>query len=95
MNTLKLHINSINHIIVLSNIKMYQNSFSYNSITFEKVDDNTVDVIYQKQTTEDTQRGIDCNLTWAINDIFKVLNEYSKAGHNPYNNDYKMFDFNL
>lgn len=95
MNTLKLHIDSVHHIITLSNIKMYQNSFMYNGTTFNKIDDNNVDVSYLKQTSETNQSGIDCNLTWAINDIFKVLNEYSKVGCNPYKEDYKMFDFNL
>ena len=94
-NVLKFHIDTTHHTIVLSNVKMYQNEFGYNSINFKKIDDNTVEVTYKKNTTEDSQSGIDCNLTWAINDIFKVLNEYSKVGHNPYKKDYKMFDFNL
>lgn len=93
MATIKFNIDTTNHIIMLSNIKMNQNDFSYNSITFTKVDDNNVRVKYQKQTTEDNQDGKDCNLTWALNDIIKVLNEYSKEGHNPYNKNYKMLEF--
>lgn len=74
---------------------MNQNGFSYNSITFNKVDDNVVEVSYTEQTPEDDRSGIDCNLTWALNDIIKVLHEESKPGNNPYDKDYVMFEFEL
>lgn len=93
MATIKFHIDTTNHIIMLSNIKMNQNDFSYNSVTFTKVDDNNIRVKYKKQTTEDNQDGKDCNLTWSLNSIMQVLSEYSKKGHNPYNKDYQMFEF--
>lgn len=95
MATIKFHIDTTNHIIMLSNIKMTQNDFSYNSITFTKVDDNNIRVKYQKQTTEDKQDGKDYNLTWGLNSIMKVLSEYSKKGHDPYNKDYQMFEFDF
>ena len=95
MATIKFHIDTTNHIIMLSNIKMNQNDFIYNSVTFTKVDDNNIRVKYQKQTTEDNQDGKDCNLTWSLNSIMQVLSEYSKKGHNPYNKDYQMFEFDF
>lgn len=93
MATIKFDIDTTNHIIEITNIKMNQNGFNYNGTKFTKIDDNTVKVEYKKDTFENDQDGIDCNLTWGINDILKVLHEYSKAGHNPYNKDYKMFEF--
>ena len=93
MATIKFHINTTNHIIMLSNIKMNQNNFSYNNVTFTKVDDNNIRVKYKKQTTEDNQDGKDCNLTWGLNSIMKVLSEYSKEGCNHYDENYKMFEF--
>lgn len=95
MATIKFHIDATNHIIMLSNIKMNQNNFSYNNVTFTKVDDNNIRVKYKKQTTEDNQDSKDCNLTWGLNSIIKVLSEYSKKGHNPYNKDYQMFEFDF
>ena len=74
---------------------MNQNSFSYNNVTFTKIDDNLIEVKYNKDTFEHTQEGIDCNLTWGLNSIMKVLSEYSKKGHNPYNKDYQMFEFDF
>ena len=85
----------MNHLIVLTNIKMNQNEFSYNNVTFTKIDDKNVSIKYSKITTENTQSGIDCNLTWNLNDIMKVLSEYSKEGCNPYDKNYKMFEFDF
>lgn len=93
MATLRFHIDTNNHIIMLSNIKMNQDCFTYNGISFTKIDDNNITVKYIKNTTENDRDGIDCNLTWGLNDIMKVLSEYSKAGCNPYDLDYKMFEF--
>ena len=93
MTTIKFHIDTTNHLISLTNIKMNQNSFSYNNVTFTKIDDNMIEVKYNKDTFEHTQEGIDCNLTWGLNSIMQVLSEYSNKGHNPYNKDYKMFEF--
>ena len=93
MATIKFHIDATNNIIMLSNIKMNQNNFSYNNVTFTKVDDNNIRVKYKKQTTEDSQDGKDCNLTWGLNSIMKVLSEYSKEGCNHYDKNYKMFEF--
>ena len=95
MATIEFHIDTTNHLITLTNIKMNQDVFSYNNVTFVKIDDNTVEVKYNKDTYEDTQDGIDCNLTWGLNSIMKVLSEYSKEGWNYYNKDYKMFEFNF
>ena len=93
MATIRFHIDTTNHLISLTNIKMNQNSFSYNNVTFTKIDDNSVEVKYNKDTYEDTQDGVDCNLTWGLNSIMNVLSEYSKKGCNPYDEDYKMFEF--
>ena len=93
MATIKFHINTKEHIINLINVKMNQNYFSYNNVTFTKTNDNIVTVKYNKDTTENTQEGIDCNLTWGLNSIMKVLSEYSKKGCNPYNENYKVFEF--
>ena len=93
MATIKFHIDTTNHIIMLSNIKMNQNNFSYNNVTFTKVDDNNIRVKYKKETTEDNQDDKDCNLTWGLNSIMKVLSEYSKEGCNHYDKNYKMFEF--
>ena len=95
MATIRFHIDTTNHLITLSNIKMNQNVFSYNNVNFTKIDDNSVEVKYNKDTYEDTQDGIDCNLTWGLNSIMKVLSEYSKEGCNPYNENYKMFEFDF
>ena len=93
MATIRFHIDTTNHLVLLTNVKMNQNSFSYNNVTFIKNDDNSIEVKYNKDTPEDTQNGIDCNLTWGLNSIMKVLSEYSKEGCNPYNKNYKMFEF--
>ena len=93
MATIKFHIDTTNNIIMLSNIKMNQNNFSYNNVTFTKVDDNNIRVKYKKQTTEDNQDGKDYNLTWSLNSIMKVLSEYSKECCNHYDKNYKMFEF--
>ena len=95
MPTIKFHINTTNHLVILINIKMNQNSFSYNNVTFTKIDDNLVKVKYNKDTSEHTQEGIDCNLTWGLNSIMKVLSEYNKEGCNPYDKNYKMFEFDF
>lgn len=95
MATIRFHIDTTNHLVILTNIKMNQNSFSYNNVTFTKIDDNMIEVKYNKDTFEHTQEGIDCNLTWGLNSIMKVLSEYSKKGHNPYNKDYQMFEFDF
>ena len=95
MATIKFHINTKEHIINLINVKMNQNDFSYNNVIFTKTNDNIVTVKYNKDTTEDTQEGIDCNLTWGLNSIMKVLSEYSKEGCNPYDKNYKMFEFDF
>lgn len=95
METIRFHIDTTNHIIVLYNVTMNQDSFSYNNVTFTKIDDISVEVKYNKDTTENTQDGIDCNLTWGLNSIMKVLSEYSRKGHNPYNKDYQMFEFDF
>lgn len=95
MATIRFNIDTKEHIITLTNIKMNQNSFSYNNVTFTKINDNMVTVKYNKDTTEDTRLGIDCNLTWGLNSIMKVLSEYSKEGCNPYNENYKMFEFDF
>ena len=92
MATIKFHIDATNHIIMLSNIKMNQNNFSYNNVTFTKVDDNNIRAKYKKQTIEDNQDGKDYNLTWGLNSIMKVLSEYSKKGCNHYDKNYKMFE---
>ena len=95
METIRFQIDTTAHLITLYNIKMNQSSFSYNNVTFTKADENSVIVEYRKDTFEDTQDGIDCNLTWGLNSIMKVLSEYSKKGCNPYNENYKMFEFDF
>lgn len=95
MATIRFHIDTTTHLITLNNIKMNQDIFSYNNVTFTKIDNNSVEVKYNKETYEDTQDGIDCNLTWGFNSIIKVLSEYSKKGWNYYNKDYKMFEFDF
>lgn len=54
MATIRFHIDTTNHLVTLTNIKMNQNSFSYNNVTFTKIDDNSVEVKYNKSTYEDT-----------------------------------------
>lgn len=93
METLKININTAEHTILLRNIKMNQNGFSYNSITFSKIDDKTVEVKYKKETTEDDRSGVDCNLNWALNDIIEVITEYNKPGSDYYNKHYVMFEY--
>ena len=95
MTTIEFHIDTKEHIITLTNIKMNQNGFSYNGVIFTKIDDNMVTVKYNKDITEDTRLGIDCNLTWGLNSIMKVLSEYSKEGCNHYDENYKMFEFDF
>lgn len=95
MSHLRFSINTENHTIELYNIHMNQDNFSYNSINFIRTNEDRVTVKYKKNTPENTRDGIDCNLTWALNDIIKVISEYSKPGFNYYNPDYKMFEFNL
>ena len=93
MATIRFHIDTTNHLVSLTNIKMNQNVFRYNNVIFTKIDDNLVEVKYNKDTFEHTQEGIDCNLTWGLNNIMKVLSEYSKEGCNHYDENYKMFEF--
>lgn len=95
MATIRFHIDTTNHLVILTNIKMNKNSFSYNNVTFTKIDDNLVEVKYNKDTFEHTQEGIDYNLSCGLNSIMKVLSEYSKEGCNPYNKNYKMFEFDF
>lgn len=95
MARLKFNIDTVNHLITITNIKMNQNGFSYNNITFTKIDDTCVKVKYNKDISENEQHGIDCNLTWGLNSIMKVLSEYSKIGCNPYDDNYKMFEFDF
>ena len=93
MATIKFNINTKEHIINLINIKMNQNDFRYNNVTFTKTNDNIVTVRYNKDITEDTQEGINCNLTQGLNSIMEVLSKYSKKGCNHYDENYKMFEF--
>ena len=95
MARLKFNIDTVNHLITITNIKMNQNGFSYNNVTFTKIDDTCVKVKYNKDTSENEQHGIDCNLTWGLNNIMRVLSEYSKIGCNPYDDNYKMFEFDF
>ena len=93
MATIRFSIDTSTHTIILTNIKMNQDGFIYNGTNFTKIDDNSVEVKYKKDTFEHTQEGIDCNLTWGLNSIMSVLSEYSKPGCNPYKETYVMFEF--
>lgn len=84
MKRLHFGIDTENHLITLTNIKMNKNGFSYNNITFDKVDDNIVEVTYNKITPEYSINGIDANLQWGLNSIIKAIHEYSE-----------MFEFEL
>ena len=78
MDKLHFSIDTENHLITLSHIKMNKNGFSYNNITFNKVNDYVVEVTYNKITPENKRNGIDANLTWGLNSIIKALHEYSE-----------------
>ena len=92
---LKIRLNSEERTITLGNIKMNQDTFSYNSVTFTKIDDNNVLINYKKEIVEDTQENKDLGLSWALEEVFFVLNYYSKPGCNPYNKDYRMFEYEI
>ena len=95
MARLIFNIDTVNHLITITNIKMNQNRFSYNNVTFTKLDNNSVSVKYNKETPENEQHGIDCNLTWGLNSIMSVLSKYSKPGCNPYDENYVILEFDF
>lgn len=53
MDTLKFRLNTVERSIILENIQMTQDRFSYNNIAFAKESENSVKVIYKQEIVED------------------------------------------
>lgn len=76
MDTLKFRLNTVERSIILENIQMTQDRFSYNNIAFAKESENSVKVIYKQEIVEDSQETKDIGLSWALSTMYRALAQY-------------------